>query len=96
MMSNIKSDGTDCYKHVLLYTDDDLFISENFESILIKEIGKCFDIKEDTVRPPKLHLGGSMSKLELENSVAAWAFSLSQHAKSSVHDVEHRLHKLKN
>jgi hypothetical protein len=46
MRSAIKSDGTDVYEYVLLYTDDARSIGVEAESILRKEIGKYFELME--------------------------------------------------
>jgi hypothetical protein len=48
MRSAIKSDGTEVYEYVLVYTDDALSIGVEAESILRKEIGKYFELKEKT------------------------------------------------
>ena len=84
----IKSDGTEYYEYVLLYTDDTLVISERAENVLRSEIGKYFELKEESIGPPKLYLGGHMRKVTLENGVKAWAFSSSQYVQSAVKNVE--------
>jgi hypothetical protein len=61
MRSAIISDGTEVYEHVLLYTDDTLSIGVEAESILRKENGKYFELKEKSIRPSKLNLGGPES-----------------------------------
>ena len=45
MRPSIKSDGTEYYEYVLLYTDDTLVISENAESILRNELGTYIELK---------------------------------------------------
>ncbi|KAL7531096.1 hypothetical protein ACHAXR_003841 [Thalassiosira sp. AJA248-18] len=42
-----RADGTEYYEYVLLYVDDALVFSDNAESILRKEIGKYFELKEE-------------------------------------------------
>ena len=49
-----KSDGSPFYEYVLLYTDDVLVISENGEKVLRREIGCYFELKEESIGPPKL------------------------------------------
>jgi hypothetical protein len=44
MRSAIKSNGTEVYEYVLLYTDDALSLGVEAESILRKEIGKYFEL----------------------------------------------------
>ena len=57
MRPAIKSDGSLHYQCVLLYTDDALVTAENAELILRKEIGKYFELKPESIGPPKLCLG---------------------------------------
>jgi hypothetical protein len=88
MRSAIKSDGTEVYEYVLLYTDDALSIGVEAESILRKEIGEYFELKEKSIGPPKLYLGGHLSLVELDSGVKAWAFSSSQYVRAAVQNVE--------
>jgi hypothetical protein len=86
MRSAIKSDGTNVYEYVLLYTDDALSIGVEAESILRKEIGKYFELKEKSIGPP--NLGGHLNLVELDNGVKAWAFSSSPYVRAAVQNVE--------
>ena len=96
MRPALKSDGTEVWEYVLLYTDDALVISENAESILRNEIGRYFELKEESIGPPKLYLGGHLRKVQLENGVWAWAFSSSQYVQAAVKNVEDYLSKDEN
>ena len=51
MRPAIKSDGSKCYDYVLLYVDDALVVSENAESILRNELGRYFELKEESIGP---------------------------------------------
>ena len=51
MRPAIKSDGTKCYDYVLLYVDDALVVSENAESILRNDLGRYFELKEESIGP---------------------------------------------
>ena len=88
MRPAIKSDGTKCYDYVLLYVDDALVVSKNAESILRNELGRYFELKEESIGPPDHYLGGKVRKVQLENGVYAWAFSSSQYVQTAVKDVE--------
>ena len=88
MRPAMKSDGTTYYEYVLLYIDDCLAISENAEKILRTEIGRYFELKEASIGPPKLYLGGHVRKVVLENGVKAWGFSSSQYVQAAVKNVE--------
>lgn len=73
---------------MLLHTDDALVTSQNAENILRCELGKYFELKEESTGPPKIHLGGHMRKVQLENNTEAWAFGSSQCVQSAVKNVE--------
>ena len=49
-----KADGTPVYEHVLLHTNDTLVISKHGEKVLREGIGKCFELKESSIGPPKM------------------------------------------
>jgi hypothetical protein len=82
-----KADGTPYYEYVLLYVDDCLVVSENPEAILRKEIGKYFKLKEASIGPPDIYLGGKMRQVVMENGVKAWSFSSSQYVQEAVNNV---------
>ena len=88
MRPAIKSDGSKCYDNVLLYVDDALVVSENAESILRNELGRYFELKEESIGPPDHYLGGKVRKVQLENGVNTWAFSSSQYVQTAVENVE--------
>lgn len=96
MRPALKSDGSSCYEYILLYTDDALAISENAEGILRREIGKYFELKEDSIGSPKLYLGGKVRRVQLDNGVFAWSFSSSQYVQAAVKNVEEYLAKPEN
>jgi hypothetical protein len=83
-----KSDGSEYYEYVLIYTDDVLVISERGEHVLRTGIGKYFELKEESIGPPKLYLGGHLRKVTLDNGVKAWAFSSLQYVQEAVKNVE--------
>ena len=63
-------------------------MSENGEKILREEIGKYFKLKEESIGPPKIYLGGKLSKVVLDNGTSAWSFSSLQYVQESVKNVE--------
>ena len=75
-------------EYVLLYVDDVLVISENPEAVLRNEIGKHWQLKEDSIGKPSLYLGGKCREVELDNGVKCWAFSSSQYVQSAVDNVK--------
>ena len=76
------------WEYVLLYTDDALVVSENGETVLRDELGKYFQLKEESIGPPDIYLGGKVTKVMLKNGAMSWAFSASQYVKSAVKNVE--------
>ena len=88
MRKAVKSDGSQYWEYVLLYTDDALVVSENAERILREEVGKYFELKEASIGPPDIYLGGKVSKVQLENGMVAYTFSSSQYVKSAIDNVE--------
>ena len=83
-----KSDETDYYQYVLLYTDDILEIMEDPERFLCDELGNVFTLKEKSIGPPTQYLGNKVSQVTLENSTKCWSFSSSQYVQSAVKNVE--------
>ena len=91
MRAATKSDGSSYWEYVLLYVDDALCISENAERVLRDEVGKYFELKEKSIGPPKIYLGGHMRKVTMENGAQAWAFGSSQYVQAAVKNVEDHL-----
>ena len=81
------------WEYVLLYTDDALVVAENPNKILREEIGKYFKLKENSIGPPKIYLGGKVRKVRLENGNDAWGYSSSQYVQNAVNNVEEHLKK---
>jgi hypothetical protein len=94
MRPALRSDGTEYYKYILLYTDDALCISENAESVLRTQLGRYLPLKDKSVGPPKVYLGGHVRKVQLANGVECWAFGSSQYLRAAVTNVEMYLAKL--
>jgi hypothetical protein len=88
MRPALKSDGTEYYEYLLLYTDDALCVSENAETTLRQQLGRYFPLKEGSIGSPKIYLGGHVRKVQLENGVECWAFGSSQYVKAAVNNVE--------
>ena len=88
-----QSDGSGYYEYILLYTENALVIIENTEKVLRHELGLYFNLKEKSMGPPKIYLGGSVRKVKLENGVECWAFGSSQYVQAAVKNVEEYLAK---
>ena len=66
--------GIGYLEYVLLYVKNCLVDSQHPEEVLGR-LRKYFPLKPGSVGPPKLYLGGNLSKLELPNGVQALAIS---------------------
>ena len=86
-----KANGDEDWEYILLYTDDALCISGHAEETLRKDLGKYFQLKEKSIGPPKIYLGGRCRLVELETGVKCWAFGSSQYVQSAVANVEKAL-----
>ena len=96
MRAAIKSDGNTYYEYILLYVDNALAVSENAESILQNELRRYFHLKEESIGLPTVYLGGRVRKVQLENGVWAWSFSLSQYVQSAIKNVEEYIRRPEN
>jgi hypothetical protein len=76
------------YEYVLLYVDDVLVISDNAEAVLRDEIGSAFELKEESIGPPGLYLGGRIQSVELDDGTKCWGYGSSQYVQNSVKNVE--------
>ena len=88
-----RSTGKVYYEYVLLYVDNVLVISEQANSVLRKEIGKYWVLKEESIGPPSKYLGGKLQEVMVLNGVNAWAFGSSQYVQSAVKNVYEHLAK---
>ena len=79
---------TDYWEYVLIYMNDCLVVSDHGEKMLREEIGKYFKLKEKSIGPPDVYLGGKMRRVKLENVSKAWAFISSQYVVKAVKNVE--------
>jgi hypothetical protein len=76
MRPALKADGSEYYEYILIYTDDVLVVSTDGERILRDRIGRYFELKDESIGPPTIYLGGHLRQVELTtNGVKAWAFS---------------------
>ena len=96
MRPAIKSDGNTYYEYILLYVDDTLVVSENAKSMLRNELGRYLHLKEESIGPPTVYLGGRVCKVQLENGVQAWSFSSSQYVQSAINNVEEYVRRPEN
>ena len=89
-----KPDGSKYWEYVLIYTDDCLCISHKGEHVLREEIGKYFNLKEESVGPPTIYLGAKVGYVTLDNGVNAWSLGSSQYVQAAVKNVERHLQEI--
>ena len=56
--------------------------------MLCDEIHPKFELKEESIGPPDIYLGGKMREVTLKNGTKAWLFSSSQYVQAAVQNVE--------
>ena len=93
MRPKVKADGSEIWEYMLLYVDDTLVVSEDGEKVLRDELGKYFELKEASIGPPDIYLGGKMRKVMMENGANAWAFGSLQYVQAAMNNVEEYLKK---
>ncbi len=74
-----QSTGEEYYEYVLLYVNDVLVISKNAGTVLRKEIGQHFVLREESIGPLSQYLGGKLCEVTLVNGTKAWAFGSYQY-----------------
>ena len=89
--ASVKSDGTDYYQYVLLYTDDILAIMEKPRDFIEQELANKFVVKPKSIGKPSQYLGNKVSHVQLDNGRYAWSFSSSQYVQNAVKNVEEYL-----
>ena len=67
MKNSKRGNGKAYYEYVLLYVDDFLVISDDDENVIREEFGKYFELKQESIKPPDLYLGGKMRQVTLDN-----------------------------
>ena len=66
MRASVWKDGvTKYYEYVLLYTDDCRVMRYRGKSVLRKDIGKYFELKESSNGAPLQYLGGKLRMVEV-------------------------------
>ena len=88
-----RKDGSKYWEYVLLYVDDVLVISDNAGAVIEKEIGRFWELKEESIGPPSQYLGGHLRQAEMPNGIMAWVFGSSKYVQDAVNNVETYLKK---
>ena len=97
-MKATTNEGVEYWEFVLLYVDDCLCISHRGEDVLRNEIGTHVILKDSSIGPPGIYLGGKVRKRTIDTTkgpVDAWSFISSQYVKEAVSNVENYLREKK-
>jgi Reverse transcriptase (RNA-dependent DNA polymerase) len=97
----VKSDGTEYYEYILVYTDDILAISVNAKSIM-EQLEQRYVLKAGSIGPPTQYLGAQIGQMTVkgDSSRPKWYISSDKYIKEALRNVqnwliEHDLPKLK-
>ena len=88
MLPGTKDDGTEYWQYVLLYTDDIFAVMKEPEKFLQEDVGKRFNLKENSISPPTQYLGYKVSNITMANGTKYWSFSSSKYVQSDVANGE--------
>ena len=72
MRESTKTDVTNYWGYVLLYVDDCLVFSKHCEKMLREEIGNYFKLKDKSIGPPDVYLGGKMRQVKTSYPHSMW------------------------
>ena len=86
----VKSDGFEYYEYIISYVDNVLCIYHN-QRKLMKRIQEDFKLKGNTIEPPFIYLGATLSNMKLERGKYCWTISPEQYVKAAVTNVEEDL-----
>ena len=84
----VKANGDRYYEYILVYTDDILCLSVKAKEVL-QELAGYYKLKNDTIEPPKIYLGGNISKwTDPIDGTESWAMSADKYIESSLCNCE--------
>ena len=81
-----KSDGLTYHEYIVFNTYNALVVSEHAEATL-QYFGQYFDLKEESISPPKIYLRGHLWKVQLTNIVDSLVFISSQYVQATTKNV---------
>ena len=63
MIPDKRSNGSECYEYIFLFTNDVLVVSKNVERLVQRDILQYFILEEELIVLPNIYLLGSVSKV---------------------------------
>jgi len=83
----MRTDGHHYYEMLLIYVDDILCISHQPQSTM-DQIQQLFQLKDESIGPPKRYLGANISQYQLPDGSEAWSASARDHVKTAIWNIE--------
>jgi hypothetical protein len=75
------------YDMVLVYVDD-ILVFEKEPKMTMGELGKLYELKQESVHEPDIYLGANMEKVQLPNGKVEWAMGSKTYVKNAIKVVE--------
>ena len=80
-------DGFEYYECIFVYVDDILILSAE-PQVWIDRLKAVYDLKEESIGPPKIYLGAQIGKTQLSNGYSAWHMAADKHVKNAIQVVQ--------
>jgi len=87
LRADVKPNGLQYYEMLLVYVDDILLISHQPSRTML-EIQQLYQLKDDSIGPPKQYLGANISKFQLPDGSEAWSALARDYIKTAVRNLE--------
>ena len=84
--------GCECYEYLLVYTDDVMVICKD-PKLVLQRLNKYFKVKENSIHPPNIYLGGKLRPVTLPSGKICWGQSASKYVQEAVRNLEDWLKK---
>jgi hypothetical protein len=78
---------SDHYEMVLVYVDDILVFSRD-PKLVMDELGKLYELKPESVKPPDIYLGANIEKVQLPDGRSEWGMTSRTYVRNAVKIVE--------
>ena len=87
--------GCECYEYLLVYTDDIMVICKD-PKLVLQRIDKYFKVKDKSIHPPNIYLGGKLRPVTLPSGEICWGQSASKYVQEAVRNLENWLKEQNN
>ena len=87
MRRQTKPNGDQYYEMVLVYVDDILHISHDTEPTM-KELGKLYRLKPESMGEPTRYLGANIAKYQVDDGSEKWSMSSEDYVRNAIKNLE--------